>query len=145
VSLERRPLFLDTAYVIARTNTRDQWHEQAMRWEGRLRRERRRLVTTEFILLGIGDGLAGVRLRHSAVSIIGLLRTDPDVEIAPASSALLTAAFAVFRARNDQGWGLTDCSSFVVMRELGLTAALTSDDHFRRAGFRAPLLEDVPV
>lgn len=142
MSRDPNPFFLDTAYVIARTNTRDQWHARARRWEARLRRERRRLVTTEFILLEIGDGLAAVRLRHHAVGIIELLRTDADVEIVPASSALFAAAFALYRDRADQGWGLTDCASFVAMREHGLTAALTTDDHFRQAGFRALLLED---
>lgn len=138
------PLFLDTSYVIARTNTQDQTHARAMRWDTRLRIARRRLVTTEFVLLEIGDGLAGVRLRRQAARIIELFRTDPDVEIVPASSDLFAAAFALYRSRPDQGWGLTDCASFVVMRERGLAAALTADNHFRQAGFRALLLEEAP-
>jgi hypothetical protein len=32
--------------------------------------------------------------------------------------------------------------SFVVMGDAGLTDALTADEHFRQAGFRAVLLED---
>ena len=46
----------------------------------------------------------------------------------------------LFRDRPDKDWGLTDCMSFVVMQDYGLTAALTSDNHFRQAGFRALLL-----
>ena len=57
------PLFLDTSYVNALVNTRDQWHEVAIRWEARLSAERRRLVTTEFVLTEIADGLAAVRSR----------------------------------------------------------------------------------
>ena len=110
-----------------------------------MRRERRRLVTTEFVLLEIGDGLAAVRLRHQAVDIIELFRTDPDVEIVPAPTDLFAAAFALYRARADQGWRLTDCASFVVMGERGLTAALTADAHFRQAGFRALLLDSLAV
>ena len=40
-------------------------------------------------------------------------------------------------------WGLTDCISFVVMADRGLTQALTADDHFTQAGFVA-LLREVP-
>jgi predicted nucleic acid-binding protein len=43
--------------------------------------------------------------------------------------------------RPDKTWGFTDCISFVVMREEGLTDAVTADVHFVQAGFRALLRE----
>ena len=39
-------------------------------------------------------------------------------------------------------WGLTDCISFIVMEDNGLTEALTTDEHFQQAGFRALLREE---
>lgn len=125
------PFFLDSAFVIARASTRGQWHMVAMRWEARLTRERQRLVTTEFVLTGIADGLSTVQFRRRAVHFIELLQADPTVEIVPASADLFAVAFACYQARADQGWGPTDCSSFVVMQERGLIAALTTDVHFR--------------
>jgi predicted nucleic acid-binding protein len=44
-----------------------------------------------------------------------------------------------FRKHADHAYSFTDCSSFVVMRELGLQDALTTDRHFREAGFRVLL------
>jgi uncharacterized protein len=44
-----------------------------------------------------------------------------------------------FLKHHDRDWSFTDCFSFWVMRELGLRDALTTDAHFRQAGFR-PLL-----
>jgi len=38
---------------------------------------------------------------------------------------------------SDKEWGLVDCLSFVIMRERGITEALTPDRHFTRAGFKA--------
>jgi predicted nucleic acid-binding protein len=38
--------------------------------------------------------------------------------------------------------GLTDCVSFVVMRDRGLTAALTADRHFQQADYRALLADE---
>ncbi len=37
--------------------------------------------------------------------------------------------------RRDENWSLTDCISFVVMNEHGMSEALTGDHHFAQAGF----------
>ena len=39
----------------------------------------------------------------------------------------------------DHPWSFTDCFSFCLMKELNIRNALTTDGHFREAGFR-PLL-----
>jgi predicted nucleic acid-binding protein len=45
-----------------------------------------------------------------------------------------------FLKHRDQAWSFTDCFSFRVMRLSGLRDALTSDAHFRQAGFNALLV-----
>jgi uncharacterized protein len=137
------PLFLDTAYVHGLLNTRDQHHALALEWESRLTRDTRRLVTTEYVLFEIGDALSTIRFRNQGVLVIDALRNSPFVEVVPATSSLLEKALALYRSRPDKDWGLTDCASFVVMTEKGLVEALTSDDHFRQAGFRPLLVEEV--
>ncbi len=54
---------------------------------------------------------------------------------------LFDRAFALYRTHQDKTWSLTDCLSFVVMRETGVSAALTSDRHFAQAGFQI-LMQD---
>ena len=135
-------VFLDTAYINALINTRDQWHEAAARWERQLAADRRQLITTEFVLVEIADGLAAVRFRAQAAQVLAALRTSALVETVPASSELFTAGLKLYQSRPDKDWGLTDCASFVVMNERGLSDALTTDDHFRQAGFRALLIEN---
>ncbi len=142
MSRNRQAVFLDTAYVNALVNTRDQWHHAAALWERKLASDRRELITTEFIPIEIADGLAAIRFRSHAVRVISTLRTSPLVQIIPASSHLFSAALQLYESRPDKDWGMTDCASFVVMGERGLTEALTADDHFRQAGFRALLIED---
>ena len=142
VAPDRTPIFLDTAYVNALVNTRDQWHDAAVQWERKLAADKRRLVTTEFVLVEIADGLAAVRFRVQAIQVIATLQASALVEIIPASSRLFTAALELYRSRGDKDWGLTDCASFVVMSEHSLSEALTADDHFRQAGFRILLLEN---
>jgi predicted nucleic acid-binding protein len=142
VEPDHTPIFLDTAYVNALVNTRDQWHDAAVQWQRKLSADKRRLVTTEFVLVEIADGLAAVRFRGHAVQVIATLQASSLVEIIPASSQLFTAALELYRSRGDKDWGLTDCASFVVMSKRGLSEALTTDDHFRQAGFRVLLLEN---
>jgi predicted nucleic acid-binding protein len=47
------------------------------------------------------------------------------------------------KKRMDKGWGLTDCTSFIVMQRYEVIDALTTDEHFQQAGFRALLLEEI--
>jgi predicted nucleic acid-binding protein len=44
-------------------------------------------------------------------------------------------ALTLYEARKDKQWGLTDCISFVVMKEQGVETAATADRHFTQAGF----------
>jgi len=61
------------------------------------------------------------------------------VKIFEAEKQLFEAGFALFRDRPDKEWSLTDCISFVVMKQEGLTEALTRDHHFEQAGFKSLL------
>lgn len=70
-----------------------------------------------------------------------MLENDPDVEIVPLQDELFVEAFELFRGRLDKEWSLTDCISFVVMRQYRIQAALAADIHFQQAGFEALLLE----
>ena len=134
-------LFLDTAYIYALFNTRDQWHGKAAEGERKIAAENLPLVTTQFVLTEIANGLSSLKFRRSAVSIIYALQKSAFVKIIPASSELFTKALKLYEQRPDKSWGLTDCASFVAMAENNLTDALTTDEHFRQAGFKALLLD----
>jgi predicted nucleic acid-binding protein len=49
---------------------------------------------------------------------------------------LFRKAFELYKKRADKVWGLIDCVSFVVMKELAINDALSADRHFEQAGFR---------
>jgi uncharacterized protein len=134
-------LFLDTAYIYGLFNIRDQWHPKAVEWQQKIAVENYPLLTTEFVLTEIVNGLSAVKFRQDAGNIIHILQNDDLVQIIPATSELFQQGLSLYENRNDKDWGLTDCISFVVMEEDNITAALTTDDHFRQAGFRALLLE----
>ena len=135
------PVFLDTAYVFALINTRDQWHAKAKTLEREFNADRRPLVTSEFVLMEIADGLSALHFRQQAIHVIDTLTRTPHATIVTASSEVYEAGLELFRRRNDKQWGLTDCTSFVIMQQQGLRHAPTTDIHFRQAGFQVLMLE----
>jgi hypothetical protein len=67
------------------------------------------------------------------------LRESHDVLIVAPTLELFERGVEMFRQRPDKEWSLTDCISFVVMRDENIVDALTGDRHFEQAGFRALL------
>jgi predicted nucleic acid-binding protein len=83
-------------------------------------------------------GLSVVRRERK---LLDRLLNESGYDIVFETDGLLRRAFDLFRSRSDKSWGLTDCVSFILMQEAGITDALTADVHFQQAGFRALLLE----
>jgi predicted nucleic acid-binding protein len=134
-------VFLDTAYAVALASATDAYHHHAQALADELEANGTHLVTTWGVLLEIGNALSKVQYRDAALQLISSLQRDASVEIVPLSEPLLQRAVVVYAERPDKEWGLTDCISFVVMEERGIRDALTADEHFKQAGFRALLRE----
>jgi len=132
-------VFADTAFWIALIVKQDQYHDRAQRWSVRIAG---RITTTNAVLLETANALARPAWRASAVALLDHLRQRPDVEVVALSEDLWQRGWDLYRSRPDKAWSLTDCISFSVMQGKGLVDALTSDEHFRQAGFRAVLLEE---
>jgi predicted nucleic acid-binding protein len=96
-------------------------------------------VVTQFVLLELANALSRANTRRLFTDLLRQLRSDPNAVIGPASGELFDRGCAAFTERPDKTWSLTDCISFVVMQEHGLTEALTADHHFEQAGFAALL------
>ncbi len=126
-------LFVDTLFVIALINRRDQYHAQASALAERF--DGHSLLITHAVLLEIGNALAR-GFKHEAAEIIEHLLTSDEVEVVPITPELFEEAFTLYRSYSDKEWGLVDCISFVVMRRAGVTQALTFDRHFAQAGFQ---------
>jgi predicted nucleic acid-binding protein len=134
-------LFLDTSFAVALSSPKDHHHSQAVALARDLQRRGAQMVTTRAVILEIGNSLSRLRYRSRGVALLEFLEIDPRVEIVPLSEDLYQKGFEIFRRRHDKEWSLVDCMSFVVMQDRGLQDSLTTDDHFRQAGFRALLLE----
>lgn len=131
---ERMPdkLSVDTSFVIALINEKDQYHNQAEALSYKF--ENSLLMTTGAVLLEIGNALAK-DFKVEAVRVIKVLRHSKRVEVAEVDETLAEKGLAVYEKYADKTWGLVDCISFVVMWEAGLIEVLSFDEDFEQAGF----------
>lgn len=133
-----RATFVDTLYVAALVNERDEHHEKANRLVEEY--DNLPLITTDAVLLEIGNGLAR-NFKKQAIEVIEETFNSSRIELVRVDESLFDKGFELYKSHADKTWGLVDCISFVVMREQRITDALTSDKHFVQAGFRALMLD----
>jgi uncharacterized protein len=131
-----RVVFADTFYFLALLDAREERHAQAA---DASRDPEVRLVTTEWVLAEFGDAYCHPQDRLDFVTLYRALVNHPRVRIIPADTRLFRRGVDMFEQRPDKEWSLTDCLSFVVMSDEGISEALTGDKHFEQAGFVALL------
>ncbi|MBI3755665.1 MAG: type II toxin-antitoxin system VapC family toxin [Deltaproteobacteria bacterium] len=95
------------------------------------------LITTNLIA-GETITLVNNRLGHNEAVSIGKKFWDEEISrlifVTPEMERL---AWNLFQKFDDKRFSFVDCTSFVVMKELGITTAFTFDEHFKQAGFIA--------
>ena len=129
-------IFADTFYFLALLNQDDDAHNKARAVSEQLTDP---IVTTAWVLTEISDALAAPNLRRIFLRLIRVLRADANTTIIPPTQTLFDEGLKLYADRSDHGWTLTDCISFVALRQQDITEALTGDHHFEQAGFRALL------
>jgi len=136
-----RLVFLDTSFIVALENRDDPLHERAEQLDREMIASGCSLLLHWGILLEVGDGYARIGRRFKAVQLLDRFVHEQGYLVHPISPSLLEQAMSLYCGRMDKDWGLTDCVSFVLMKQEGTSDALTADAHFRQAGFRALLLD----
>lgn len=130
-------VFADAFFYVALLNRHDEYHARVTDWvesfEGRI-------VTTQWVLTEVADAFAGSRIRQHLLRTFEALASHASTRIVEVSATHFAQGMKLYSARPDKGWSLTDCISFIVMSDEGLTEALTGDRHFEQAGFTALLV-----
>ena len=134
-----REVFADTGYWTAIIRRNDALHEVVISLNQRL--ESCRIVTTEMVLTEFLAYFSkqGYYWRLLASNLVIDLIDNPDTEVVEQTSNQFREALNRYTSRLDQRWSLTDCASFLLMEERGITEALAYDRDFEQAGFTALL------
>ena len=136
-----RDLFVDTSGFYAALDARDAHHSLAATVIADTVRSGQRIVFTDYVITESLNLCVARRGHHVAVRMLDFLdmsRAGIRLSIDP---EWFEKAARFFRKHADKTFSFTDCTSFIVMKELGLRRALTTDHHFRQAGFEAILAD----
>lgn len=130
-----KALFVDTGGWMACADAADPLHGETRAARDAALQSGRLLVTTDYV---VDETLTLVRLRlglAAAEAWWAQVEGSSRVRHETIDAMRAEKARALFFRHRDKDYSFTDCTSFVVMRELRLGAALTTDRHFRQAGF----------
>ena len=127
-------LFVDTSAWYAFANRSDPEHAKV----GEVLEEfAGRLVTSNFVFDELIALCVARHRRHAAIAKFGALVLTPSVaDVVRVTAEDERAAWRLFVARPDQTYSFTDCTSFVLLRRLGIAQAAALDEHFAIEGFR---------
>ena len=134
--------FGDASYWIAQIDPDDEFHRQSQEYAALIALENRRVVTTQLVLNEVLNPRSGTtaRQRRAAIALVDRIGRDTQVDIVPQSPEQFAEALNMLRvAVDDKEWSITDCASFLTMRQSSIQEVLTSDRHFAQAGFTVML------
>jgi predicted nucleic acid-binding protein len=140
--MAEREVFVDTSGLHAIVDKRDAHHDAAREAVVALARRGSKLVVTDYI---VDETVTLARARGNdrvALRVLDLIERSVGIRVEWIDAARFDATKAYVRKHLDHAYSFTDCSSFVVMRELRIRKALTTDGHFTEAGFER-LLPDL--
>jgi uncharacterized protein len=131
-------VFADSYFYLALLNPRDVGHDRAKTvakdFQGRI-------FTSQWVLTEVADAMCRESNRHRFIRFFETIAIASTLSIVAADASHFMRGMNLYRKRLDKSWSLTDCTSFVIMHDLGLTEAFTADAHFEQAGFAALLRE----
>jgi hypothetical protein len=130
-----KALFVDTAGWVACADSADPAHGRCCAARDAALEAGQTLVTSDFV---VDEALTLIRFRLSLGAAEVWWRqveNSPRLRWERVDSNRFEKARYLFFQYRDKDFSFTDCTSFVIMQEVRLTHAITTDRHFRQMGF----------
>ena len=115
-------IFVDTSFIIALFNKDDEFHADAVAILQKI--NGCAFILTQAIILEIGNAFSSNKRKSAGVKIIKWIESSEEFQIIPYDKDLHKKAFHLYESRIDKDWSLTDCVSFVVMKDFRIEHAL---------------------
>lgn len=126
------PVFVDTSALVALVSRDDSHHGDVAKAFALLAEQNVPLVTHSYVLVETG-ALVRRRFGTALFTRIGEVVWE-SCEVVWVDARLHSAAWSKASEGAQRGPGLVDWASFLLMREMGLSVAISLDRHFREQG-----------
>ena len=128
-------VFVDTFAWVAAINKSDNYHKISLRTIEYLLKKKAKLITTNYVIVETINALSKVEFRKAVVEFIDKLEKSASVKIIKITDEIYSNAWILYQKITDKDWGITDCTSFEVMKIFNIKKAFTNDKHFDQAGY----------
>lgn len=128
-------VFADTGAWCALYDRSDVHHARASAFLHELNKQKAQLITSDYVL---DESLTLLRFRvghREAVDLGKWVLQSPLVKVVNVDEKIWQSAWDLFIRYDDKHFSFTDCTSFAIMRQLGLLNAFAFDHNFEQAGF----------
>ena len=125
-------IFLDTSAIFALADARDANHDQARQLFDQALRTGQEILVHNYVVV---ESAALLQSRLGLNISLRFLDEAQAFHIHWISSTDHQQAVALLNDRSKRELSLVDCVSFVVMRQFGVSEALTFDSDFQQEGF----------
>jgi len=128
-----KKMFADTSFFVAFYNKRDKNHFQAREF---IRNTSIFFIISDYIfdefltvLLARGHKILSTEAGENILK-------DKNICLLKIDSEIFQKAWEIYRNFKDKNWSFTDCTSYVLMKNLSVDTALSFDEHFKQFGFK---------
>ena len=132
-------IFIDTVALKAIITPRDQWHVKALNISKATNLQTHILVTTDYIISEVFTLLLKTKTtgNRQILEIDRYIFKSGAIHLEWISKDRFYSSKELFKkVSKDKFWSFTDCTSFIVMKELKIKTVFTFDDHFQEMGFK---------
>ena len=131
--------FVDSTFLVARFNVRDDRHKEALAFVGELAAGAMgafRVVTTDYVFDETVTAILARTRNHALAANAGRSVLNSKAwRLEFLGRRDFEKGWEFFLDRGDKRWSFTDCMSFTFMEDRGFRKALAFDENFRQAGF----------
>lgn len=130
-----RRVFVDTSALVALFDRKDANHQQAKAVLERIKTDRTRMLISDYIFDESITTVLSAAGHQIAVKVGDFILNSRIIELVWLDAPVTLKAWDYFKKHSDKMFSFTDCTSFLLMKELRVEKYFSFDSDFRRAGF----------
>ena len=133
--MTKNTVFVDTGVWYAMADKSDQFHKKTITYIKKLISNNVSFITTNLVIHETVMLLSRRLSKKAAITFLDMVYSEDHIEIIENDEIIEQKAYKIFKKFTDQDFSITDCISFVVLKEKRIKKVLTFDKHFKTMKF----------